>query len=112
MSSQYTQPTRPTQPTQPAATASAKPDTQVTDKVTRAAHDAVDRFAERAAETERKLRETAATSGEKLAAGREEAAEKFDDTLSTAKVYVRENPLAAAGIAFAAGAILSTLFRR
>lgn len=85
---------------------------RATEKAAGAAHTAVDRAADNAAKAEERLRE-AATTGEQLL--REKGAEarvSAERAMDHVRQYTRENPLAAAGIAFAAGLILSRLLSR
>lgn len=67
------------------------------EKLADKAHEAVDSAAEKVGDAEEKLREMAAQS---------------QDVLAAVSSYVKENPLTALGIAFAAGTIFSSLTRR
>ncbi|WP_340677361.1 DUF883 domain-containing protein [Paraglaciecola sp.] len=82
----------------------------VTNKASAALHKTVDTLAEKAAGTEEKLRTTATHSAESIAAQQKEIQEKWQS--SKVRNYATENPLATAGIAFAAGVLLSSLLRR
>lgn len=76
----------------------AKSTTQeTTEKMADKAHDAVDSAAEKAARAEERLRE---------------ASEQGHDVLTAVSDYVKENPLTALGLAFAAGTIFSSITRR
>ena len=85
-------------------------------RVTRAAaekaHETVDRLASRAAVAETSVREVASASGEKLVEQKEQAQAKLDGALGDVNDFVRKNPLASTGIAFAAGALLTTMLRK
>lgn len=70
---------------------------QTTDKVADKAHEAVDSAAEKAGRAEDRLRE---------------ATEQGQDVITAVTDYVRENPLTALGLAFAAGTIFSSMTRR
>ncbi len=70
---------------------------QTTEKVADKAHDAVDSAAEKAARAEERLRE---------------ATEQGHDVITAVTEYVKENPLTALGLAFAAGTIFSSMTRR
>ncbi|KXI27479.1 DUF883 domain-containing protein [Paraglaciecola hydrolytica] len=82
----------------------------VTNKASAALHKTVDTLAEKAAGTEEKLRESASHSAESIAAQQKAIQDKWQN--SKARNYATENPLATAGIAFAAGVLLTTLLRR
>ena len=64
------------------------------------------------ASAEERLREAAAAGEARLREGGEEARVLAERAIDHVREYTKENPLAAAGIAFAAGAILSRLFSR
>ncbi|TVR93197.1 MAG: hypothetical protein EA418_12315, partial [Wenzhouxiangellaceae bacterium] len=70
---------------------------QTTEKIADKAHDAVDSAAEKAARAEERLREATAQG---------------NDIVTAVSDYVKENPLTALGLAFAAGTIFSSMTRR
>jgi ElaB/YqjD/DUF883 family membrane-anchored ribosome-binding protein len=76
------------------------------------AHETVDRVAEAANYAEREVRNAAARTAEQARQLREQAVERADENVQRVRSYVEQNPMMAAGIAFAAGVILSSLFRR
>ena len=76
------------------------------------AHDTVDRVAEAANYAEREVRGAAARTAEQAKELRDQALERADENMQRVRSYVEQNPMMAAGIAFAAGVLLSTLFRR
>ncbi|HEX7082062.1 MAG TPA: hypothetical protein VF329_13720 [Gammaproteobacteria bacterium] len=76
------------------------------------AHEAVDRAADSAAKAEERLREAALAGEERLREKGAEARMTAERALDHMRQYTRDNPFAAAGIAFAAGMILSRLLRR
>ena len=82
----------------------------VTEKASAALHKTVDTLAEKAASTEERLRSTAAHSAESVAQKQKMIQESWDK--SKVRNYAVENPLTTAGIAFAAGMLLSSLIRR
>ena len=84
----------------------------VTAKATEATHHAVDAVAVKAASAEDALRKTAASSQETLAHKQEEIKQQLHDSYSKTREFAVQNPLATAGIAFAAGALLTALLRR
>ena len=82
----------------------------IADKVQGTLHESVDTLAQKAASTEDRLRNAAQSSGESLAAKQAEVKEKWEQ--SSVKKYATENPVATAGIAFAAGVLLTSLLLR
>ena len=62
--------------------------------------------------TEERLREAAAAGEQRLRETGEEARVVAERAMDHVREYTKENPLAAAGIAFAAGVILSRLLSR
>lgn len=83
-----------------------------TEQAAGAAHHAVDRAAESAGKAEERLRDAAAAGEQRLREKGEEARVVAERTMDHVREYTKENPLAAAGIAFAAGVILSRLMSR
>lgn len=83
-----------------------------TEKAQAAAHETIDRAAARASAAEEHVREAVENSGESLAG--KKAALEMEMTTATeqARKFIVENPLAAAGIAFAAGLLITSLFGR
>lgn len=77
-----------------------------------AMHDAVDQAADKAEHIEQRVRASAAETGERLQAGQQAAADGVARSVSTVEQFVNERPLAAAGIAFAAGVVFTNLLRR
>lgn len=87
-------------------------DARTTEHAADAAHSAVDRVAGGAAKAEERIREVAATSGERLKEKGAEARISTERAMDHVRQYTKDNPLAAAGIAFAAGLVLSRLVGR
>jgi ElaB/YqjD/DUF883 family membrane-anchored ribosome-binding protein len=83
-----------------------------TDKFAAKAHETVDRVAERTAATERDLRERADRASARIHETEERAKAMASDTAKNLESYIERNPLMSAGIAFAAGLVLSGLLRR
>jgi ElaB/YqjD/DUF883 family membrane-anchored ribosome-binding protein len=88
------------------------PGTPTAERLASKAHDAVDRAAEAANYAEREVRNAASRTAERAQQLREQAVEAADENVQRVRSYVEQNPMMAAGIAFAAGVILSSLFRR
>lgn len=85
---------------------------RATEQAASVAHGAVDRAADTAAKAEERIREAAATGEQRLREKGEEARVTAERALDHIRQYTRDNPFAAAGIAFAAGMILSRLMSR
>lgn len=82
----------------------------MTDKMKTTLHESLDTIAEKAATAEQSLRQTASESSENLAERRRLAKEKWLG--SSVRNYAVENPVAAAGITFAAGMLIATLLKK
>ncbi|MCH5372458.1 MAG: DUF883 domain-containing protein [Planctomycetes bacterium] len=87
-------------------------DDSVTRRLAEAAHSAIDETAEKTASVEAKLRDNAARAGDKIEATQAAAGKQARRSLDQVETFVKENPVAAAGIAFAAGILTSALLRR
>ena len=87
-------------------------DAPLTEKATSAAHDAVDALSTKAATAESSVRKGASSSAEALSEKQLIAREKMSECTAKTRAFVSENPLATAGIAFAAGMLITSLFRR
>jgi ElaB/YqjD/DUF883 family membrane-anchored ribosome-binding protein len=74
-----------------------------TDQLASRMHETVDRVADTARTAERHIRARAAE---------QRALEALESNLQKARSYVEENPLLSAGLAFAAGVVLSGLLTR
>ncbi|MGI5308589.1 DUF883 domain-containing protein [Rheinheimera sp. WS51] len=95
--------------TQKASTNDSAP---ITEKATAAAHDAVDALSSKAAGAEQTLRKTAAESNEAFHQRQEQVMSQLETGYQRTRSFATENPLATAGIAFAAGVLLTSLLRR
>jgi ElaB/YqjD/DUF883 family membrane-anchored ribosome-binding protein len=93
-------------------------DESYTERAAAAAHAGVDKLKERIEPQEARLREAAANAEHNVdeADNVDEAASRVRNTAKElaeeARVYVRENPLTAAALAFAAGVIVISWIRR
>jgi ElaB/YqjD/DUF883 family membrane-anchored ribosome-binding protein len=76
------------------------------------AHDTIDRVAEKAKYAEQTARGAASRAADKARDAEDRMRAAADEGLSSVRTYVEQNPFASAGIAFAAGIVLSTLLRR
>ena len=84
----------------------------VTQRVASSAHDTIDSAAAKAEELEGQLRSGASKAGTKLDASADAATEQAEKSLAQLESFVRGRPIAAAGIAFAAGVLATSLLRR
>ncbi|MBU1308066.1 DUF883 C-terminal domain-containing protein [Rheinheimera muenzenbergensis] len=98
--------------TQAGSSANGAANSPVTNKASQAAHHAVDAMAEKAAAAEDSLRKTAATSRDNIAQKQEHIKQQLQSSYSKTRQLAEQNPLATAGIAFAAGVLLTSLLRR
>ena len=87
-------------------------DAPFTDKATSAAHQAVDALSSKAATAEQGIRHGAASSAETLSEKQKIAREKLTEYSGKTRQLASENPLATAGIAFAAGMLVTALLNR
>ena len=101
--------------TKTSTTTATKPEVNeapFTEKATSAAHDAVNALSSKAAVAESSVRKGATSSAETLSEKQLIAREKLGEYTSKTRTLAAENPLATAGIAFAAGMLVTALFRR
>jgi ElaB/YqjD/DUF883 family membrane-anchored ribosome-binding protein len=108
-------------PTQPRDTATVIANTvapdgethrSVTQRVASSAHDTIDHAAAKAEELEGHLRAGVVKAGTKLDASQEAATAQVEKSLAKLESFVKGRPIAAAGIAFAAGVLATALLRR
>ncbi|MBB1385598.1 MULTISPECIES: DUF883 domain-containing protein [unclassified Pseudoalteromonas] len=91
---------------------SSNTEAPLTEKAASAAHDAVDALSSKAATAESNVRKGASSSAEALSEKQLLAREKLSECTAKTRAFAAENPLATAGIAFAAGMLITSLFRR
>ncbi len=82
----------------------------VTDKLQNSLHSSVDTLAEKAALAEDKVRTSASESADTINARKRLAKQKW--YASGVRKYATDNPVAAAGIAFAAGMLVTSLLKK
>jgi ElaB/YqjD/DUF883 family membrane-anchored ribosome-binding protein len=100
-------------PTGPAQGPGAEEDgAKITRKARAFAHEAIDSASARAEDVERKIRSEARRVADRVEQGETRARHEIDDTLSSVEDFIRERPMAAAGMAFAAGMIAAIILRR
>jgi ElaB/YqjD/DUF883 family membrane-anchored ribosome-binding protein len=83
-----------------------------THKVAGVAHDAIDGAAKKAEPMEQQLREQAGKAGEQMEATHAAAAKQVEKSMRQVESFVKERPVAATGLAFAAGALAAIILRR
>jgi ElaB/YqjD/DUF883 family membrane-anchored ribosome-binding protein len=84
----------------------------VSDRLASMAHESIDRVMPKANRIEAELHDAAARTTEDVRHLEEQALDTARNGLIDAQAYIEKNPLMSAGIAFAAGALLSLLIRR
>jgi ElaB/YqjD/DUF883 family membrane-anchored ribosome-binding protein len=84
----------------------------ITQRVASSAHDTINSAAVKADELEVHLRAGAVKAGTKLEASQEAATAQVEKSLAKLETFVKGRPIAAAGIAFAAGVLATALLRR
>ena len=87
------------------------PDAATVDRAAQGAHDVVDRLAAKAMPAVEKMRTLAGSAGETLQQRADRFVELEEEVLESTRVYVRDNPIKAVGIALAAGLLLARLVR-
>ena len=105
-----------TMATQAAKNTSSKANTSkeqghpVTDQLKESLHQSVDKLADNASIAEENIRRTATSSAANMSERKRLAEQKWQ--ASKLRNYAIENPVATAGIAFAAGVLVTSLFRK
>jgi len=84
---------------------------KVVERVAQTAHETVDRVAAAAAPALERLRSSATNASGTLQAKADQLGQMQEEWIANARNYVRENPLAAVGIAVAAGWLIGRLGR-
>jgi len=92
------------------ANGQTEPAHPVTDQLKETLHSSVDKLADSAAVAEDNIRQSASRSADSMSTRKRLAEQKWHT--SQMRKYAVENPLATAGIAFAAGMLLTSLFRK
>ncbi|WP_199611068.1 DUF883 domain-containing protein [Flocculibacter collagenilyticus] len=92
------------------ATANAAHEDFFTDRVTSALHETIDNLAARAHNTEESVRNAASQSAHALTEKQHELQQNWQK--SKVRTFASKNPVATVGIAFAAGALLTSLFSK
>jgi ElaB/YqjD/DUF883 family membrane-anchored ribosome-binding protein len=84
----------------------------VTQRVASSAHDTIDSAAANAEELEVQLRAGVVKAGSKMEESQDAATAQVEKSLAKLETFVKGRPIAAAGIAFAAGVLATALLRR
>lgn len=84
----------------------------ITRRVASSAHESIESAAVKAEELEVHLRAGAVKAGQKLEESQEATSAQIDKSLAKLESFVKGRPIAAAGIAFAAGVLATALLRR
>lgn len=96
----------------PGNAASHASDAPLTHRATDAAHETIDRISGNAEKAEKRIRGAVAESEEQLREKKDEARVSTEKAIEQAREYARQNPLMAAGIAFASGLLVSRIIGR
>jgi ElaB/YqjD/DUF883 family membrane-anchored ribosome-binding protein len=86
--------------------------TPLTDKARAFAHEAVESASTKAEDVERKLRSEARRAADSVDRGEARARHQLDETLTSMEAFIRERPMAGAGMAFVAGMLAAMILRR
>jgi len=89
-----------------------RPEAPTVERLEDSAHRKVEQAAAGVAEAEREIRRAAADAANRIRRSEEELAEILEQNVRKVREYIEKNPLQSAGIAFAAGIVLSSLLRR
>jgi ElaB/YqjD/DUF883 family membrane-anchored ribosome-binding protein len=93
-------------------TSAAMASQQTTGQIAAKAHDTIDRVADTAGRAEQGVRESAAKVKERAMESEERVQQAADETVRKAESYIQQHPIFSAGVAIAAGFVLSSLLRR
>lgn len=83
-----------------------------TEKVTAAAHESVDKASAHASAAEERIREKLEETSESMSSKKASVELELETATEQVRKFVVDNPLMAAGVAFAAGLILSSLLSK
>jgi ElaB/YqjD/DUF883 family membrane-anchored ribosome-binding protein len=90
----------------------AESSTHTTEHLAAKAHETIERVAETAGRAEQNVRKSAARAKERAKESEEQVIEAADETIRMTESYIKRNPIFSAGLALAAGFVLSSLLRR
>lgn len=86
--------------------------TSTTQKAATIAHDAIDQAAGKAEPLEQKVRDQAHVAQDKFKASSAEASEQIHQQVENVETFIKQRPVAATGIAFAAGMLAAIILRK
>ncbi len=90
----------------------SRDETPITDKARAFAREAVESASSKAEDVERKLRSEARRAADTVDKGEARARHQLDETLTSMEHFIRERPMAGAGMAFVAGMLAAMILRR
>lgn len=88
----------------------SEPSHPMTDQMKASLHASIDKLADTAGVAEENIRQTATSSAQNMAARKKLAEQKWQE--SKLRAFAVENPVTTAGIAFAAGMLITSLLRK
>jgi ElaB/YqjD/DUF883 family membrane-anchored ribosome-binding protein len=83
-----------------------------TEKMASVAHDAIDVAVRKAQPVEQQLREQVGKASEQVDATQTAALRQLEQSMKNIEEFVKQKPVAATGLAFAAGALAAIVLRR
>ncbi|MFY8273930.1 DUF883 domain-containing protein [Pseudoalteromonas sp. SSDWG2] len=83
-----------------------------TQEAAKVAHEAIDKFAAKAASAEEYVRTQATQSSARATEQKQQLEHDLAESIAKTKGFIKENPLLCAGLAFLAGMIFSSLLSR
>lgn len=87
-------------------------DQAITDRLSDGAHESMDQIEQTAGKVKEQIQQGAADAEAQVRNAGQKVQELSDETLNSVSVFVRDNPLIALSIAFAAGTLISALIRQ
>lgn len=90
----------------------SRPQSQETRRTADRLHEAVENASTQADSAEQRTRQMAHDAADRVREGAHQARVKSEEMAGSVKQYIRENPMMALGVAFAAGTIVASLGRR
>lgn len=91
---------------------SSNSDHATTDRLSQSAHESVESIARNAGKAEERIRHEADDMKVRAKDAGKQIKERTDESLQSVTALVRDNPVAALGVAFAAGILVTVLRRR
>lgn len=82
------------------------------ERIAQVVHEAIDRFAEKAAEAEQRVRTAASDARANVKAKQQTVKEHADQAENAVESYVEAHPWRSLGVAFGVGIVIASLLRR